>query len=69
MTTGTLEALRAAIAADDPAEVEAVVRQLPADLIPEARKLVEALPDRGRSEAAVRAVDDRAAELGVALSA
>lgn len=69
MEPGTIERLQAAIAANDTAAVETTIRALPAELIPEARKLVGALPDSAQAEAAVRAVDERAAELGVALSA
>lgn len=64
----TLEALQAAIAAQDAAAIIATARRLPAELLPEARKLVAAIPDAAQ-EAATRAVDDRADELGVALSA
>lgn len=69
MSEATLEALREAIGGRDDGAVLDLVRRLPADLLPEARKLVEAIPDEGRARAAVLAVDDRADELGVALSA
>jgi hypothetical protein len=69
MDNVTIQTLKEAIDAQDQTAVLAVVQRLPADLLPEARKLVETIPDQEHSRAAVLAVDDRADTLGVALSA
>jgi hypothetical protein len=65
----TIQRLKEAIAARDQAAVLGLVQRLPAELLPEARKLVETIPDQEQARAAVLAVDERADTLGVALSA
>jgi hypothetical protein len=69
MSQATIQALEAAIEAQDHEAVMALVQRLPAELLPEARKLVEMIHDQERARAAILAVDDRAADLGIALSA
>jgi hypothetical protein len=69
MSEATIEQLKDAIEAEDHEGVLSVVRGLPRDLLPEARKLVETIPDRDHARQAILAVDDRADTLGVALGA
>jgi len=64
-----MEAFAEALRREDVAALHAAVERLPAEALPEARKLAEQLADSTAAEQLIRSIDDRAAELGVALSA
>lgn len=69
MSNDPLQLLRDAIAGGDAAGLPAAVARLPADALPAARVLAEQIADPAVAERTIRAIDDRADELGVALSA
>lgn len=64
-----LQLFEEAIRRGDAAALRAAAAQLPADTLPEARKLAERIGDAATADEIIRAIDDRADELGVALSA
>jgi hypothetical protein len=69
MSTNQLQTLREAIARGDAGPLRALVDQLPAEALPEARKLAEQIADQATAAEIIRAIDDRADIFGVALTA